>query len=101
MAPNYDAVAAGLPDDLTQRLEPIDPVLKRLDPKVVAMGKLKLSQGEFDDLYAFVNEGLMDLRALPDNLVGLIPKELPSGRKVLTFQSSQVAKDIAPYQSKV
>ena len=96
MAPNYDAVAAGLPEDLTQRLGPIDPVLKRLDPRVVAMGKLKLTQGEFDDLYAFVNEGLMDLRALPDNLVGLIPKELPSGRKVLTFQSSQVAKDIVP-----
>lgn len=95
MASSYDAAAAGLPDDLTKRLGPIDPILKRLDPRIVAMGKQRLSQQEFDDLYVFVNEGLMDMRALPENLVALIPKELPSGRKVLTFQSSQVEKDIA------
>jgi cytochrome c peroxidase len=94
MAPNYDAALAGLPDDLTKRLGPIEPVLKRLDPRIVAMGKLKLSDQEFDDLYAFVNEGLMDLRAKPEVLVDLIPKVLP--RRLSENTNENLAARITP-----
>ena len=86
LARNYDPVAAGLDKDLTVRLGPIDSVLKRLDSRVAALGNLNLSKQEFDDLYEFVRSGLLDRRALPENLSRLIPEQLPSGRKVLTFK---------------
>lgn len=86
LARNYDPVAAGLEEDLTIRLGPIDPLLKRLDSRIAALGKINLSKQEFDDLYQFVRGGLLDLGALPENLSRLIPEQLPSGREVLTFQ---------------
>ena len=86
LARNYDPVAAGLDKDLTVRLGPIDPVLKRLDSRIAALGNLNLGKQEFDDLYEFVRGGLLDRSAFPENLSRLIPKQLPSKRKVLIFQ---------------
>ncbi|MDD5580637.1 MAG: cytochrome c peroxidase [Methylobacter sp.] len=86
LAYRYDPEAAGLAKDLTIRTGPIEPLLKRLDSRIAALGKLDLNKQEFDDLYKFVQGGLLDKRALPINLNRLIPKHLPSGRKVLIFQ---------------
>ena len=86
LAPAYDPVAAGLDADLTVRRGPIEPVLKRLDSRIVALGNLALSDRDIQDLLEFLRTGLLDLRALPENLCKLIPASVPSGRKVLTFQ---------------
>ena len=86
MAPAYDPVAAGLDADLTVRQGPIEPVLQRLDPRIVALGNLKLPNREFEDLLAFLRDGLLDLTARPANLCSQIPATVPSGLKVLTFQ---------------
>lgn len=45
-----------------------------------------LSDEEFDDLLAFVRDGLLDARASPARLRHQIPQHVPSGRPVLTFQ---------------
>ena len=82
----YDSVAAGLDPDLTVRQGPVEPVLKRLDPRIVAMGNLALPNQDVEDVLAFLRDGLLDERALPANLCRLIPASVPSGRKVLTFQ---------------
>jgi cytochrome c peroxidase len=87
MATEYDPVAAGLDADLTVRQGPINPVLKRLDPRIVALGNLKLTDREFKDLLAFVRDGLLDPRALPANLCKQVPVSVPSGLKVITFQN--------------
>lgn len=89
LARSYDPVAAGLPADLTVRRGPIEPVLKRLDPRLVALSKLNLSEAELDDLVAFLADGLLDPRALPENLCKLIPRRVPSGRPVLRFQGCE------------
>ena len=86
LARAYDPRAAGLPADLTERLGPIEPVLKRLDPRIVALGRLELTPRELDDLVEFVRGGLLDPDALPEKLCRLIPDAVPSGRPVLTFQ---------------
>jgi cytochrome c peroxidase len=86
LAPKYDPGAAGLDADLTLRRGPIDPVLQRLDPRLVALGNLDLKQHEFDDLLAFVRDALLDPRALPANLCRQIPRDVPSRLKILTFQ---------------
>lgn len=84
-ARNYDAVAAGLDSDLTHRLGPIDPVLKRLD---TALRKpTHLSPSEFRDLVAFVQDGLYDDRSSPKNLCKLVPASVPSGRLVHEFEA--------------
>lgn len=85
-APTYDPIAAGVDTDLTVRQGPIAPVLQRLDPRLVALGNLQLSQQEFADLLAFLQNALLDPRALPANLCKQIPTSVPSGLKVSTFQ---------------
>ena len=89
-AQKYDPVAAGLAPDLTVRTGPIAPVLKRLDSRITAMENLNLTPQEFNDLYNFLSVGLLDNGALPNNLASLIPKALPSGRKILSFQPTQI-----------
>jgi hypothetical protein len=86
LATVYDPAAAGLDPDLTVRQGPIGPVLKRLDPRIAAMGNLALPNRDFEDLFEFLRDGLLDERALPVNLCRLIPASVPSGRRVLTFQ---------------
>jgi cytochrome c peroxidase len=84
-AHTYDPVEAGLPADLTHRVGPIEPVLKRLDPLLKT--PVLLSGEEFDDLVSFVRDGLLDERAKPDNLCKLVPAQVPSGLPVLEFQA--------------
>jgi cytochrome c peroxidase len=86
LAPAYDPVAVGLAPDLSVRQGPIEPVLKRLDSRLAALGNRELSEHQFEDLLEFLRDGLLDRRALPENLCKLIPASVPSGRKVLAFQ---------------
>lgn len=86
LAHRYNPVDANLAPDLTVRLGPIAPVLKRIDPRLSALGKLKLSDQEIDDLVEFLEGGLLDERALPANLSKLIPVSVPSGRPIHIFQ---------------
>lgn len=86
IARSYDSVKEGVASDLTQNTGPIAPVLRQLDPALVA--GVTLADQEFSDLYAFLRDGLLDPRALPENLVGFIPRSLPSGLSLHTFEST-------------
>ena len=83
----YDPVEAGLPADLTHSVGPSQPVLVRLDP--LLQEPIYLSEREFDDLVAFVRDGLLDPQAKPENLCKLVPANVPSGFPVLKFQACQ------------
>ena len=83
-ARDYDPVAAGVDADLTQRLGPIEPVLERVDPLLAE--PIQLSSPEFNDLVAFVREGLLDARARPERLCRLVPREVPSGMPIGVFE---------------
>ena len=83
-AQRYDAIKAGVAHDLTHRRGPSAPVLQALDP-LLAM-PVRLSEGEFDDLYSFVSAGLLDRRARSQSLCKLVPEVLPSGVSPLRFQ---------------
>ncbi len=82
-ARSYDTHRAGLEEDLSQRLGPIEPVLAGLDPALTA--PIYLTRDEFEDLLAFVRDGLADPRVSKKNLCRLIPATLPSGRTPLNF----------------
>jgi hypothetical protein len=58
--------------------------LQRLDPRLER--RTPLTSAEFNDLLAFLRHGLLDSRALPENLRSLVPPSVPSGRPVLQFQ---------------
>ncbi len=90
-ARNYNAVKAGVPADLAQRLGPIEPVLQRLDP--LLQSPIHLTDREFDDLVAFVRNGLLDKRVKPENLCKLAPASVPSGLPVFQFEACQKDKD--------
>jgi cytochrome c peroxidase len=57
---------------------------ERLDPLV--QQTILLTPTEFDDLLAFVRDGLLDPRALPEHLCRLVPGSVPSGFPVPVFQ---------------
>ena len=81
----YDPAAHGVAADLQELAPPRAPILAQgLDP-LLAEG-IELTDGELADLLAFVRDGLLDPRALPGNLCGLIPAAVPSGMAVGTFQ---------------
>jgi len=82
-ARRYDPRRAGVDRDLQSRLGPIEPVLATLDP---LLQPIELEERQFDDLLAFVRDGLLDPKARPDDLCRVIPKAVPSGRAMLTFQ---------------
>jgi len=84
-AHSYNPVAAGLPADLTYRVGPIEPVLKRLDP--LLRYPTELTPSEFDDLVSFVRDGLLDERVTAGNLCKLVPSTVPSGMPVLDFEA--------------
>ena len=86
-AQTYDPVKAGLPADLTRRVGPIDPILKRLDPLLKI--PIHLTDSEFSDLVSFVRDGLLDERVKPENLCNLVPTQVPSGLPVLDFEACQ------------
>ncbi|HSE27115.1 MAG TPA: cytochrome c peroxidase, partial [Gemmatimonadales bacterium] len=81
----YDPAANGVAADLRVLSPPREPILARgIDP-LLATG-ITLSDGEFADLLAFVRDALLDPRATPGNLCGLVPASVPSGMTVGTFQ---------------
>ena len=86
-ARNYNPVTAGVPSDLTLRLGPIEPVVKRLDP--LLQSPIELSPEEFDDLVAFVRDGLLDPRVRKENLCKLVPRTVPSGLIPLEFEACE------------
>jgi cytochrome c peroxidase len=82
-ARTYDPGQAGVPPDLT-RVGPVVPV-KMLDRGV--RQPTPLSPDQFDDLVAFVRDGLLDARVNARSLCQLVPATVPSGRPVLQFES--------------
>lgn len=81
-ARNYSP--AQLDADLRGPVGPIEPVLERLDP--LLRTPIELSDAEFQQLYVFVAEGLLDQRALPEHQRHLVPRSVPSGRSTPTFE---------------
>ena len=83
---NYDPAKAGVPGDL-RIVGPSAPVLAKLDPML--QSPIDLTEGEFNQLVAFVRDALLDERAKPDNLCKLVPAAVPSGLPVLQFPACQ------------
>jgi cytochrome c peroxidase len=83
-AQSYNAVRAGVDHDLTHRLGPIEPVLARLD--TLLSQPIQLSADEFENLVAFVRDGLLDPRVSKQNLCKLPPAAVPSGMPVFRFE---------------
>jgi cytochrome c peroxidase len=81
---SYDPAQEGLPADLTGPVGPSAGMLSRLDPLVATPRQMSAEQ--LDELVAFVGDGLLDPGARPSSLRHLVPKRVPSGRPVLTFQ---------------
>lgn len=80
----YDAKAQGLPADLAGPIGPTAPLVAALDPRLATT--IELTPAEFDDLLAFVRDALLDPRATPKKLRKLVPRIVPSGRPVLSFE---------------
>ena len=85
-ARNYGPEAAEVDADLRAPMGPIEPVLDRVDP--ILSTRIELNHDEFRQLVDFVRNGLLDKRATPERLNKLIPKSVPSGFPVLTFQGN-------------
>jgi cytochrome c peroxidase len=83
-ARKYRPASQNLAPDLAGPTGPIDPVLARLDPLLAQ--PITLTDDEFRWLIAFIRNGLLDPRARPENLRRLVPRAVPSGRPVLTFE---------------
>lgn len=81
---NYSPASQHLDADLTGPMGPSKPVLARLDPLLAK--PITLTNEQFDQLVAFVRDGLLDPRAKPENLRGLVPHTLPSSRAGLIFE---------------
>ena len=79
----YDPKSAGLDPDL-RRTGPIQPVLMRIDPLLAV--PIQLSPDEFQNLVAFVRDGLLDERVNRQNLCKLVPDTVPSGMTMIRFQ---------------
>jgi cytochrome c peroxidase len=80
----YNPLEQGLPLDLQGRIGPTSPILAHLDKRMTT--GTSLSDSQFQDLVAFVRNGLLDPRATPNNLRRLVPASVPSGRPVLRFE---------------
>ena len=83
-APSYNAATAGVAADLQGPQGPVAPVLARIDPALAT--PVTLSTDEFDQLIAFLRNGLLDPKANAHDLRKLIPARVPSGRPVHVFQ---------------
>ena len=81
---HYTPASQNLPADLSGPLGPMAPVLARLDPALST--PIVLTESQFEQLLAFVRDGLLDPRATPDRLRRLIPHSVPSGRPVPGFE---------------
>jgi cytochrome c peroxidase len=83
-ASHYTPVSQNLSVDLSGPIGPMAPVLARLDP--VLSTPIVLTESQFEQLLAFVRDGLLDPRATPNHLRYLVPHSVPSGRQVLVFE---------------
>ena len=83
-ARRYNPARAGVDLDLRKRLGPIETVLATLDTQLAT--PIHLTDREFDDLVAFVRDGLHDPKATQKSLCRLIPKSVPSGQPMLFFE---------------
>lgn len=83
-AHHYTPASQHLAADLSGPPGPLDPVLARVDPILVAA--VSLANEQIDQLIAFVRDGLLDPRARPEHLRHLIPQSVPSGRPMLLFE---------------
>jgi cytochrome c peroxidase len=81
---SYDPGSQGLPADLAGPIGPTAPLLEALDP--LLRRPIDLTPPEFDDLVAFVRDGLLDQRATPARLRSLVPGAVPSGAAPLRFE---------------
>ena len=81
---NYTPAGQDLPADLSGPLGPMAPVLARLDPALST--PIVLTEAQFEQLLAFVRDGLLDPRATPARLQHLVPRRVPSGRPMLVFE---------------
>lgn len=86
----YNAQRAGVASDLSFRTGPMAQPLAALDPLLA--GPIDLAPDEFQHLVSFVGEALLDSRAAPKALCGLIPAAVPSGRAILQFQGCKFTK---------
>ncbi len=89
-ARRYDPKRAGVDQDLRLRLGPIEPVLERLDPWLLA--PVVLTSRERQDLIAFLRHGLLDERATRPALCALVPRTVPSGMSTMRFERCQVPR---------
>ena len=89
----YDPKSQGLPADLVGPIGPTAPPVAALDPRLAT--PIELAPGEFDDLLAFVRDALLDARATPEKLRKLVPREVPSGRPVLSFEFDRARRAAA------
>jgi cytochrome c peroxidase len=80
----YTPASQNLAPDLSGPMGPIEPVLERLDPLLAT--PIPLTEEEIEQLVAFVENGLLDPRARPENLKRLVPRSVPSGRPVHSFE---------------
>ena len=81
----YDPAQAGIDRDLARRpMGPIEPVLARLDAGLAS--GINLTESQIADLTQFVTTGLLDRRASKENLCKMVPRAVPSGLPLLTFE---------------
>ena len=66
------------------RQGPIEVVIQSMDARL--SDPSRLTEAELADIVVFLRDGLLDERARPENLMRLIPQELPSGLPPLTFE---------------
>jgi cytochrome c peroxidase len=81
---SYHPGIAGVDRDLAFSLKTMETVLATLDPLLAR--PIHLADREFNDLVAFVRNGLLDPKASPGFLCRLIPRSVPSGRPMLFFE---------------
>lgn len=86
---HYSPTRAGVAQDLTLRVASPEAMLSTIDPLLT--DPIKLEDGEFQDLVAFVRDGLLDPRAEKQNLCLLIPISVPSGMPMLNFEGCVAA----------
>jgi cytochrome c peroxidase len=82
---SYNPAIAGVARDLSYSLRTMGPVLATLDPLLAKPPSV--GGRDFEDLVAFVRNGLLDPNAAPTSLCPLIPPAVPSGRPMLFFEN--------------
>jgi cytochrome c peroxidase len=82
----YDPASQALPADLRGPIGPTGPLIAALDARLST--PVVLTTDEFDDLLQFVRDALLDERATPQRLRGLVPQHVPSDNPTLEFEFS-------------